>query len=236
MRKIILFSPIYILAFLLFSCGTTTENPQVNNNENKPAPQETEEIIIKSNGIIPNNAGPEDTSIDRIACYNVENLFDTKDDANKNDSQFLPSGKNKWTQDRYEKKIKDIAKVINYMGVPGIMGLVEVENKNVLEDLINDPQLKEGDYKFVHEESPDYRGIDVALLYDSEEYKLIESSVIRINFPKSIVTNYTTRDVLHVILKRKRSEKFHIFINHWPSRRGGEMESQPKRVYVAEQV
>jgi len=108
-----------------------------------------------------------------VLSYNVENLFDTLDDPSIPDEEFLPQSEKNWNNERYHKKLDDIAKVIsgvNPMDVPEIIGLVEVENKSVLEDLIHTNALKKFSYGIIHEESPDFRGIDVALIYRKDAF------------------------------------------------------------------
>ncbi len=171
-----------------------------------------------------------------IGFYNVENFFDLEDEPRKDDEFFTPSGRAKWTYDRYAKKMNNIGKVIKEMGQPALMGLCEVENKTVLADLVKHKTIKSAGYAYAHEESPDNRGIDVALLYRKKDFTLESQEVIRINFPRSIVTNYTTRDILYVKGIFRNSERVHVFINHWPSRRDGQAASEPKRTYVAQQL
>ncbi len=172
----------------------------------------------------------------RIAFYNVENLFDLEDAPDKADEEFTPTGKKEWTAERYQKKLDAIAKVFQGMNYPPIIGVCEVENAQVLEDLINKTSLKNYGYKYAHEESPDFRGIDVGMLYMSSLFTVEKTNITRINFPKEIVEDYTTRDILHVEGTFRGKEKIHFFINHWPSRRGGLEASEPKRVYVATQL
>ena len=174
-------------------------------------------------------------SSSRIAFYNVENLFDTKDDPKKKDEEFTPDSEKKWTQERYEKKLTQIAKVIAGMELPSLVGLCEVENSKVVKDLSKQLVLDAVDYGFVHKESPDVRGIDVALLYDKSVFKVLEQKTIPINFPESIVKDYVTRDILHV-KGNYQGKVLHVFVNHWPSRYGGAKESEPKRVFVAKQL
>ncbi len=218
-KNSILYLSCAILFLILFtdiySCGTTGGG------------------VMKERPSVPSDYLEDKTY--RLGFYNVENLFDLEDNPKKGDEAFTPTGKQKWNEERYRKKLNDLSKVIRAMGSPTLLGLCEVENKKVLEDLKNTTYLKSYNYGIVHEESPDFRGIDVAFLYQKEYFKLVNSEIIRINFPKEIVENYTTRDVLYVEGKLK-GKNIHIFINHWPSRRGGLKESQPKRVYVAEQV
>ncbi|MEM7105448.1 MAG: endonuclease/exonuclease/phosphatase family protein [Bacteroidota bacterium] len=171
-----------------------------------------------------------------VAFYNVENLFDTENDPDKEDDWFLPEGRNNWTSERYNKKLNDIAKVIDAMGQPTVIGLCEVESKTACEDLVSTDALKSSNYGFVHYESPDWRGIDNVLLYKKDELKDIESSIIRINFPPEVIEDYTTRDILYVKGKLHGKYLIHFFVNHWPSRRDGLKESEPRRTYIAEQL
>ncbi len=169
-----------------------------------------------------------------IAFYNVENLFDTIDNPHKNDNEFLPASKKRWSEKRYEKKIEDLAKVlgsINENELPEIIGLCEVENRAVVADLVKSEPLRKGKYKIIHYESPDFRGIDCALIYRPNEFKVLTSFPIRVKFRDK--PNYTTRDILYVKGKTKNREILHIFVNHWPSRIGGLAKSEPRRVEVA---
>ncbi len=174
----------------------------------------------------------------RAAFYNVENLFDLEDNPDKIDEFFTPAGETNWNQERYTKKINDLARVIEAMEYPTIIGLCEVENQLVCTDFCEKTSLAQKGYGVVHHESPDARGIDVAFLYQKKGFKLISSDIIRINFPEGYLEEeeYTTRDVLHVQGIFNKNDKFHIFINHWPSRRGGLEASESKRTYVAKQV
>jgi len=169
-----------------------------------------------------------------IAFYNVENLFDTIHNPNKIDQQFLPKSEKKWATKRYWQKIKNISRVISSINVnelPEIIGLCEVENKLVLEDLISSKVMKKADYQIILEESDDARGIDVALLYKKEDFTYINHEIYKIKFKLEPKT--TTRDILYVKGKFKNDEILHIFVNHWSSRRGGKKESEHKRIAAA---
>ncbi len=170
----------------------------------------------------------------RIMFYNVENLFDTKDDTLKNDEQFLPYGDKRWTWEKYTNKTNQIAKVITAVGEwepPMIVGVCEIENYYVLNGVVKySPLLKYG-YKIIHHESPDWRGIDVAMLYRSEKFRLIKNHNYKIDFPFNKKSK--TRDILYVKGETNKKDTLHIFINHWPSRWGGQVESEPKREFVA---
>ncbi len=174
----------------------------------------------------------------RIGFYNVENLFDTIDIEGKADEEFTPQSKSKWNTERYYKKLNDLAKVVDAMNYPAILGLCEVENATVLKDFISETSLKNHNYGYVHFESPDFRGIDVAMIYQKRIFQVLDSETIEINFPKSIIgeETYTTREILHVKGIFAQRDTLHLFINHFPSRRGGLEASEPKRTYVAEQL
>jgi len=169
-----------------------------------------------------------------IVSYNVENLFDTIDNPSKNDDEYLPSSKHEWNTDKYQKKIKNLAQVISAINkneLPELVGLIEIENKDVIQDLITHKFLLNGNYGIVHEESPDERGIDVALIYRKDEFQVIEYHAINIFYDFEPKTK--TRDILYVKGKLKNGEIFYIFLNHWSSRRDGEGTSEPKRLYSA---
>ncbi|MBI1227267.1 MAG: hypothetical protein GC192_18690 [Bacteroidetes bacterium] len=188
---------------------------------------------------VPKNSQTADHGNFRVAFYNVENLFDTIDDPNKPDEEFLPDSKKQWTPDRYQLKLDHLAKVVEGMGYPALLGLAEVENATVLEDFCKKTSLKSHDYGFVHYESPDFRGIDVALLYKKSMFTVTASDTIRIKFPAELIPDipdYTTRDLLVVEGKFAGNEKLNIIVAHMPSRSGGQKESEPKRLYVATQI
>ena len=167
-----------------------------------------------------------------VVSYNVENLFDTVDDPKIPDEEFLPESVKKWDNEKYQKKLNDIARVIsevNLKEMPEVVGLVEIENQQVLEDLVNTKKLI-GQYAIIHEESPDYRGIDAALIYRKNAFQEISHEVLPVNFPDD--PEFKTRDILHVTGKI-RNKKVHLFVNHWPSRIGGDDKTEPKRVLAA---
>lgn len=169
-----------------------------------------------------------------LVFYNVENLFDLEDEPGKSDEEFTPESEKKWNQERYTKKLEDISNVlssINKNELPEIIGLCEVENEKVLVDLVNTGDLSKGKYKIVHHESPDFRGIDCALIYRPDEFKVINHFPVSVGFIDE--PNYVTRDILYVKGKTKNKEELHIFVNHWPSRIGGVAQTEPKRILVA---
>ena len=169
-----------------------------------------------------------------IGFYNLENLFDVYDDPVKNDGEFLPDGKNKWTEAKYQKKLQNMAKVIRAMkeenGVwHALLGVSEIENRLVLEDLVWEEQIREANYQIIHYDGPDRRGVDVALLYDPKVFTFIESESIPFTFEGSsidfVMTKeqqdyFKTRDVL-MVHGTIDGEHFAVYVAHLPSRAGG---------------
>ena len=169
----------------------------------------------------------------RYMFYNVENLFDTEDDPEKRDEEFLPNDGKFWNKYRYEDKLFHIYQVITAVGgwqPPEIIGMCELENRKVLEDMIAKTPLYNAGYEIIHYESPDSRGIDVGLLYRDRYFKPLESYPIPVIFPE---TTRPTRDILYVKGIASTGDTLHVFVNHWPSRWGGQLETEPKRMYVA---
>ncbi len=166
----------------------------------------------------------------RLAFYNVENLFDTIDSPNTLDSEYMPNSSLKWNTQRYFAKQKNIARVVEAMNFPTIMGMGEVENRRVLEDLIVQPALASKNYGIAHFESPDERGIDVAMIYRKSDFEVKKQKTHAIKFPNS---DDKTRDILEVSGVLRGGIDVTVFVNHFPSRRGGADESEPNRVYVA---
>lgn len=169
-----------------------------------------------------------------VVFYNVENFFDTKDQPGKQDEAFTPSGENRWTFRRYQKKLNDISRAvgsINEGDLPEIVGLCEVENEQVVRDLIRTGLLAAGKYKVIYHESPDARGIDCALIYRPSEFKVSEFSGIPVHFEG--IPEFKTRDILYVRGSTRNREEFHLFVNHWPSRRGGTEKTAHLRIQAA---
>lgn len=167
----------------------------------------------------------------QVAFYNVENLFDTIPDPKKLDTEFIPGTKTNWNSVRYWKKQKDLAMVFDSMDLPEIIGVCEIENAAALKDLCK--TIKGRKYDFVHYDAPDLRGIDVGLLYQTGFMKVLSSKNIFVPL-QSGDSLIPTRDILYVEGKIKSSgDTLHIFVNHWPSRRGGETESEKNRIAAA---
>ena len=170
----------------------------------------------------------------RIVSWNIENLFNTHHDSLKNDREFLPDAMRHWNYSRYKKKLADIARVITAIGEwnpPALVGLCEVENDTVLRDLTRRSPLKELDYRYVMTDSPDSRGIDVALLYQRDLFKLLSSRSISI---PPLKQHRPTRDLLHVSGLLLTEDTLDVFVCHLPSRSGGAKESEPYRLHAAQ--
>ncbi len=177
-----------------------------------------------------------------VAFYNLENFYDTLDDPNIDDEEFLPSGTRNYNADIYLNKVTKLASVIQRIGtddekIPcpdgaAFIGVAEIENKHVLEDLVNHPLIKSRNYKIVHYNSKDRRGIDVAFLYNPKYFVVEDSKALYVSLPTGSKDAYYTRDVLWVKGKFD-GETVHIYVNHWPSRVGGEERSAPGRAAAA---
>ncbi len=180
------------------------------------------------------DAGKRGDSVMRVMFYNVENMFDPRDDSITSDEEYQPTGMRGWTSSRLKQKQINISKVILAVGgwdPPDLVGVCEVENFSVLYGLTNYTPLKNFGYRIIHFDSPDPRGIDVALLYRTEKFRVLQSKPIRIRFPFD--TTSRTRDILFVKGIACKRDTINIFVNHWPSKFGGAMATIPKRNYVA---
>ncbi len=158
----------------------------------------------------------------RVMNYNVENLFDTEDDPQKDDEDFLPDGRMHWTKGRYHHKLEQIAHVINRVGkweMPALVGLQEVESAQTLHDLIAQTPLCKQGYKFLITNSPDRRGIDVGLLYRPEQFDLIRSEEFVVSFRKE--PDKKTRNILYAVGRLPNNSLLHVMVCHLPSRREG---------------
>jgi hypothetical protein len=179
------------------------------------------------------NSQNTDTSALRLMFYNVENFFDIFDDTLKDDNDFLPDGLMRWNKSRYTQKVNSVYKVITAAGEwdpPAIIGLCEVEKRKILEDLTTLTYLSKFNYGIIHEESPDSRGIDVCLIYRKE---LAELLCYRYLIPTDYnAETFATRSILYSKWLIK-GDTIHLFLNHWPSRRGGVLAGEPKRERIA---
>ena len=205
---------ISISAILLFSCtvGEKTKNNSMENTIN----YELKSAKGKTFGF-----------------YNVENLFDTIDSKYTIDEAFLPSSEKEWNTKKYKEKLENLAKVIRAFDsdFPVFLGMAEIENRVVIEDLITKTKLKKGNYGIVHHQSPDKRGIDVGFIYRKEYFKVLENKAIEVAIEGD--EDFSTRDILYVKGEMKGNDIVHVFLNHWSSRRAGQKESEYKRVRAA---
>ena len=169
-----------------------------------------------------------------VGFYNFENLFDTEDDPKIRDEEFLPDGPKKWDKNKYEDKISKLAKVVSGLGTEltpdglAVLGVSEVENKKVLEDFCKAEQVKDKNYKIIHFDSPDRRGIDVALLFQEKYFKVSNSKTYPLILHSDDGSRRFTRDIL-LVSGKFMGEEMHFLVNHWPSRSGGEQISRPAR-------
>lgn len=175
-----------------------------------------------------------------IVFYNVENLFDTIDAPDKWDEEFTPDSPKEWNTEKYLKKLSNLADVFDSIGekeLPAIIGLEEVENRHVLEDLVKQEALVQANYQIIHYESPDFRGIDNALLYNPEVFEVLHQEAIPVSMPEDIAYindhEITSRDILYVKGKVFGTTIIHVFVNHWTSMYNGEQETIPHRDYCA---
>ncbi len=169
----------------------------------------------------------------RVVFYNVENLFDPFRDSLINDEEYSSGGERYWTYTRFKKKCQDLGKVFIAAGgqeAPEIIGLCEIENRFVLIKLLEYSALGRLDYRIVHYDSPDARGIDVALLYRSDKFLLLHAEPIAVVFPG--IDARSTRDILYVKGIALDADTLHFFVNHWPSRYGGYMATKPLREFT----
>lgn len=186
--------------------------------------------------------------IHTVAFYNFENLYDTVDDVFTNDDEWTPKGAQHWTAEKYQQKLKNLARVLSEIGTPEnsnaptLIGGAEIENRAVLEDLIKEPKLQPLDYEIIHFDSPDRRGIDVALLYQKKYFRPTSYANIPLIIYKEKIAKKTPEtevldDEMEVTKENKNrvftrdqllvsgfleNEEIHIIVNHWPSRSGGE--------------
>jgi hypothetical protein len=188
--------------------------------------------VLLSIGVV----GQQKQKIVCVAFYNIENLFDTIDDPGVNDVEFTPSGPNRWNTQKYYEKLNNISKVISRIGDeyvqggPVVIGLSEVENTRVLEDLVNTPILKPLNYGVILIDGPDRRGVDVALLYRKDYF--VVTNVVSARLRVADQPDFLTRDQL-VVSGILDGDPMHFIVNHWPSRRGGEKRSAPLREAAA---
>jgi hypothetical protein len=174
-----------------------------------------------------------------VGFYNLENLFDTINAPDVRDEEFTPGGEKLWDNNRYQRKLQNMASVIagigavEGVGAPAVMGLCEMENRGVLEDLIATDRLKAFNYQIIHQDSPDKRGIDVALIYRPEFFNSESFSSVPLFIEGKDGDRIFTRDQL-VVSGKLDGDQMHFIVNHWPSRYGGRERSIPLRRAAAE--
>ncbi|MBI3135958.1 MAG: endonuclease [Bacteroidetes bacterium] len=189
-------------------------------------------LILLLNNFAFSQNPQEDKSGIRIMFYNVENLFHPENDSLKNDDEFTEEGTRHWTYQRYNDKLAKIGKTAIAIGgwePPAVIGLCEVENLQCLKDLVYNSPLKEFGYNVVHQESKDSRGIDVAFIYRPEHFKLLGYYSYELIFP---INPGPSRDILYM-KGLVGKDTLHLFVNHWPSRYGGQLATEPKRQFAA---
>lgn len=171
-----------------------------------------------------------------IGFYNVENLFDTLDTPDVNDTEYTPASAKRWNSVRYNEKLNNLATVLGGIGTEvhpdglSIIGLSEIENRGVIEDLVNTPPLKERSYDIVHYDSPDKRGVDVGLIYQPKYYKVFNHKSYLLSIEGR--DDFFSRDQL-VVSGVMDTDTVHVLVSHWPSRRGGEKSSRHLRMAAA---
>jgi predicted extracellular nuclease len=215
------FKYLYLCALAAFIAVTAQAQDTQAGGENKTVLEQT-------------NGNKRDANSIRVMFYNVENLFNPTEDSITSDEEYQPTGMRGWTYNRLKRKQINIAKVVLAVGgwdPPELIGVCEVEDYSVLYGLANDTPLKNFGYKIVHRDSPDPRGIDVALLYRPDKFKVLFSRPFPIRFPFDTASR--TRDILYVKGIACKRDTVNIFVNHWPSKFGGATTTIPKRKYVA---
>jgi len=176
-----------------------------------------------------------------IAFYNVENLFDPLENEDTLDADFTPKGVKRWTTHRYRRKLQQLATTISEIGTsstgrpPDLVGVAEVENKLVLQELLATEPLKTVPYDFIHYDSADDRGIDTGLLYNKETFEVVASQAIPLVVDGGNAVPEGTRDILYV-LGKLNGEPMHLFVNHWPSKRDGDLATEYKRIIAANTI
>jgi len=196
-------------------------------------------FIVIAVAVLPGCRQPERPARIAVAFYNCENFFDTSRNPTKDDEEFTPTGKYHYGRKIYEQKLRNIATVLQSMEAPygpALAGLAEIENKQVLQDLVTQPEIASRHYRFVWFDGPDERGINVALLYDPARCTLLHAQPLAVRLDTLPVTGEvpkrTTRDVLYATAILA-GDTVQVFVNHWPSRTDGDAGSRPRRIAAA---
>lgn len=175
------------------------------------------------------------TEVYRFAFYNFENLFDTYDDSLTRDEEFTPEGIRHWNTYKYYHKLDQLSRVVAQLGDWSnidVLGFCEVENRYCVEDLLNRDALKREKFGISYAESEDRRGIDVGLLFNKERFKLLKEENIKVRSEE--IPSFRTRDILHSTLLSDRGDTIDFFVNHWPSKYRGKLESEPLRLLASQ--
>jgi hypothetical protein len=193
-------------------------------------------VLLSLLSVLPCLSQENHSTVIRLMFYNVENFFDTIDDTLRNDNEFLPSGSMRWTPTRYKNKINALYKVISAAGeweYPCIIGFCEVEKKSVLQDLVLETYMNKCNWGIIHEESGDIRGIDVCLIFRKDQVRLLSYKYLKPEGVKEI--DFRTRSVLYSKFLLA-DDTIHLFLNHWPSRRGGALAEESLRNIISGMV
>lgn len=193
-------------------------------------------ILVFLSFLVINSSTAQNINTAVIGFYNLENLFDTINDPNKNDEEFLPEGKNQWSAEKYHIKLKNMADVISLIGNEHgglvVLGVSEIENELVLQDLIAQDKLKNLGFKVAHHDSPDRRGVDVSFIYNAKRFELLSLKGFYLSIPDK--PDFITRDQVLMTGILDHADTLFIIVNHWPSKIGGEARSAPLRIAAAE--
>ncbi|MFN4080107.1 MAG: endonuclease/exonuclease/phosphatase family protein [Saprospiraceae bacterium] len=196
-------------------------------------------IFLLASGLNALSAQDSGYKIAAIGFYNLENLFDTVKSPNTNDEEYLPNSRLKWNTEKYVSKQRNMAKVVSQLATEktpdgvAILGVAEIENRKVLEDLVAEPELKARNYQIVHYESPDPRGIDCAFLYNPKYFRLTGSRSVNVPLIDPVSGDQrTSRDIIYMAGELD-GEMIHLMVGHWPSRRGGEKNTEWARIACA---
>ena len=187
-------------------------------------------VLIFVLSVLAVNCQPKNDTL-LVAMWNLQNLFDTTDDPQINDEEFLPNSEIEWTDERLDKKMYNLARIIRMMNNgngPDLLGVCEVENQSVLETMI-EKYLSDLNYSVAYLESPDKRGIDNGLIFKTENFKLLNLQADTVH----LADEWPTRLIFGVNLLTKDNDNITVFVNHWPSRSGGQIESEPNRIAAA---
>lgn len=174
----------------------------------------------------------------KVVFYNIENFFDTVNEPEVNDDEFTPEGPKRWTKDKYDKKLANMERVFFDIAAvnkdyPAVIGVCEVENRTVLDDIAATRKLAPANYRIVHHDSPEMRGVDVAFFYRPDAFQLEGEKAFRTVIPDR--PDYKTRDIL-AMWGKMGGEDFLFMVAHWPSRLGGKEASESRRIAVGRQM